>query len=203
MLTRTLWYTISLLLFIINSALAEDRNVTIVSHGWHTGIVLAQEDLGEPLEFVIESLGEAPYYEFGWGDKAYYQEGEDKPWLMGPAALWPTETVMHVVALPSEPAAYFPDSEAHALQLSVEGVDAMTAAIRDSFTLDGDAPEPVGDGLYGNSQFFSGEGRFHLRRTCNTWTLEMLSVAGLPVTPEGTIRARGVMSQLADLEAAQ
>lgn len=200
MLMRTLWYIIGVLLLNINSALADERTVTIVSHGWHTGIVLAQEDLGEDLAFVMEHLGEAPFYEFGWGDKAYYQEGEDKPWLMAPAALWPTETVMHVVAVPSEPGSYFPDSEARSLQLSAEGVEAMTGTIRDSFTFEDDEPRPEGEGLYGDSQFFSGEGRFHLGRTCNTWTLEMLAAGGLPVTPEGTIRARGVMSQLDDLD---
>ncbi|MCH8552236.1 MAG: DUF2459 domain-containing protein [Natronospirillum sp.] len=174
--------------------------VHITRYSWHTGVVIAAEDLHDALAFVPDYLGEAPYYEFGWGDAEYYQRGEDSPWLMAPAALWPTDSVMHVVALPDHPDDYFPASEVMSLSVDEAGMIAMTEAIAASFELDEEgAVQPGGAGLYARSLFFTGEGRFHLRRTCNTWTLEMLQAAGLPVEPSGVIRASGVMEQLESL----
>lgn len=171
--------------------------IHITRYSWHTGVVIAAEDLQDALAFVPDYLGEAPYYEFGWGDAEYYQRGEDSPWLMAPAALWPTDSVMHVVALPDHPDDYFPASEVVSLSVDDEGMIAMTEAIAASFELDEEGEvQPGGEGLYARSLFFTGEGRFHLRRTCNTWTLEMLETAGLPVEPSGVVRASSVMEQL-------
>lgn len=177
-----------------------DTEIHVTRYDWHTGVVVAKDDLTGHLDFITHFLGEAPYYEFGWGDAEYYQRGEESPWLMAPAALWPTDSVMHVVALPHHPDDYFPASEVVSLTITADGMEAMAEAIAESFAREGNGElEPGGPGLYGESLFFPGEGRFHLRRTCNTWTLEMLAAAGLPVEPSGVIRASGVMSQLEDL----
>ncbi|TGG90743.1 DUF2459 domain-containing protein [Natronospirillum operosum] len=180
-------------------AVASEVHVT--RYSWHTGIVIAAEDLTAALDFVPDHLGEAPYYEFGWGDAEYYQRGEDSPWLMAPAALWPTDSVMHVVALPDHPERYFPASEVEHLTVDQEGMEAMNDFIADSFarTEDG-AVEPGGPGLYADSLFFTGEGRFHLRRTCNTWTVEVLAAAGLPIEPAGIIRASSAMDAIRAME---
>lgn len=177
-----------------------ETQVHVTRYTWHTGIVVAAEDLADELSFIPEVLGEAPWYEFGWGDAEYYQRGEDNPWLTVPAALWPTESVMHVVAVPRHPTQYFARSDQVALSLTNDEVEGLNLALVDSFGRDGDGEVvPGGAGLYGDSRFFEGEGRFHLRRTCNTWTLEMLAAAGLPVEPSGVIRAGEVMTQLEPL----
>ena len=182
-------------------ALAEEvHEVTVVSHGWHTGLILAREDLPSSMAPVLEHLDETPWVEFGWGDRRYYQRGEGRPWLLVPAALWPTEAVMHVVAVPQAAQQYFPESDQTTVSIEAGNWAAFTDALSNSFA-DG-APESatyLGVGLYGDSAFFTGSGRFHLRRTCNTWTLEMLAAGGLLVDPTGTIRARGVMRQVKDL----
>lgn len=190
--------TVSLLAW---STESQAQTFYVTNHGWHTGVVVPASAVTEgALSFVSETLGSAPYYEFGWGDENYYQDGEGKPWLLVSAALWPTSSVMHAVALPAAPEDYFPDSDMVTLTVTDNTLDQLVVALVNSFS---DAqpgpPQAIGEGLYGNSRFFPASGKFHLHRTCNTWTLEMLASAGLPVDPEGVIRAPTVMSKLREL----
>lgn len=178
----------------------QPHEVTVVSHGWHTGLIVARDDLPSDMAPLFEHLEEAPWIEFGWGDRSYYQRGEGRPWLLIPAAMWPTETVMHVVGVPEPPTLYFPESEQETISISADAWPDLMAALIAGFAHESPRQaEYLGTGLYGDSAFFTGQGRFHLRRTCNTWTLEILAAAGLDVQPEGTIRARGVMRQVRDL----
>ena len=56
-------------------------------------------------------FGETPYLEFGWGDKGFYQANEITSGITFKAVFWPTESVVHVVAVPKEPRIYFKNSE--------------------------------------------------------------------------------------------
>ena len=88
------------------------QTVHVVSNGWHTGIVVprkavvATRVLPEAADFP-----DAAYLEFGWGDQGFYQADEITTGLTLNAILWPTETVMHVVALPQDISSYFSNFE--------------------------------------------------------------------------------------------
>lgn len=187
-------------LTLLSPVVLADTQVHVTRYTWHTGIVVAADDLSDDLSFIQDKVGQAPWYEFGWGDAEYYQRGEDSPWLTVPAALWPTDSVMHVVAVPHHPSDYFAQSEQLVLSLTEEELADLSQAILASFGRDEDGNViPGGEGLYGESRFFEGEGRFHLRRTCNTWTMEMFEAAGLDVEASGVIRAGEVMTRLEPL----
>ena len=183
------------------SVSTQANTLYVTNHGWHTGVVVQASAVTESdLSFVSDTLGPAAYYEFGWGDEGYYQEGSERPWLLISAAFWPTSSVMHAVALPAAPQDYFPESGMMTLTVSDETLERLIDALVDSFAdAPADSPEPVGEGLYGDSRFFPATGRFHLFRTCNTWTLETLAAAGVPVDPSGVIRAPTVMRKLEEL----
>jgi hypothetical protein len=82
----------------------DEQTIYVVSHGWHTGVVIARERLGAELAFVPQQLGDSAYYEFGWGDKDFYQTEGFPIGIALKAAFWPTAATMHVVAVPETPA---------------------------------------------------------------------------------------------------
>lgn len=173
------------------------RTIYVVSHGWHTGIVIAGQDLGTELAFMDRHFDTANWYEIGWGDKQFYQAGEVTTGLALRAGLLPTEAVLHVTALPERPDAYFTINRVIELRIDTAGLERLTQAIADYFKYQANGkPITSGKGLYGQSLFFDATGRFHALNTCNTWTARMLSLAGVPIRTFMTVRARSVMDQL-------
>ena len=157
------------------------HQVHVLRHRWHTGIVVpGEEALPEPLAFLSEWLGDAPYYEIGWGDEGFYRATRVEIPLAARALLWPTETVMHVVALQRPPDAY-PHTDVRDLFLSDTALHAMAEAMASDFQRDEqDKPRFIDAGLYGRSAFFAAEGTFWLGNTCNSWTVRKLNAAGVP-----------------------
>jgi uncharacterized protein (TIGR02117 family) len=175
---------------------SDEETIYVVSHGWHTGIVVARNKLGDKLAFVPGELGESPYYEFGWGEKDFYQAPENTVGLALQALLWVNDSTMHVVAVPSLPSEYFSDSEVVELRLSSDGHQNLTTAIAASFAKDASGlSKSSRDGLYGQSRFFDGVGKYYLLHTCNTWTAKTLAKAGAPLTGVLTLTASGVIRQ--------
>ncbi len=52
------------------------EEIYIVSHGWHTGLVVPAKGIQNILPKLRKRFGDIPYIEFGWGDKDYYQARE-------------------------------------------------------------------------------------------------------------------------------
>ncbi len=168
--------------------------IWVVSHGWHTGIVVPR---AHALPALAGEFPDAAYLEIGWGDEGFYTAPDQDigPALALEAAFASRGAVLHVVALPVEPARYFMASEVAPLRLSAAGLRAMLAAIDADFVRDAQgAAQPLGRGLYGDSRFFRAHGRFGLWRTCNTWTAERLRAGGCPVG--GALTAASVMAQV-------
>ncbi len=83
----------------------------IVRHGWHTGIVIPSYQITSVLPKLRERFADAPFIEFGWGDKGFYQSEKVTAKLAIKAMFIPTESVIHAVAVLDAPAVYFPESE--------------------------------------------------------------------------------------------
>ena len=178
---------------------SDNKTVYVVNHGWHTGIVLRTQD-ALPHISLQDDMTASPYIEIGWGDETYYQ-AEDPTFGMGLKALfWPTDTVLHVVALSGEPASYFPGSEVKALLLSHRGFLNLVGYIDRSFTLDNAQPVALGKGLYGNSRFYRANGTFHLFNNCNTWTAKAIRTSGFPISTFYAYTADNVLYQLRQAE---
>ncbi len=176
---------------------AEGRTVYVVSHGWHTGLVVPARQIQERLHTLKARFGPTPHIEFGWGDRAFYPAAEVSAGLALKALLWPTASVIHAVAVPANVGGYFPDSEVIALCLSTSGYASLLRHISDSFLKDGTGRLlPLQSGIYGNSQFYAATGLFSLMNTCNTWTARGLHRAGVEIPP--TLKtARSVMDYAA------
>jgi len=170
--------------------------VMLVSHGWHTGLVLEREHV---LPYLPDSalLPAQRYLEFGWGDARYYPHPDPGLRELLSAALLPGPSVMHIVGMHNHPAVQFPASSVILLQLSAKGLTQMGRFLQQSLQLSGDdeALVPVAEGLYGDSIFVSARGLYMLPRTSNTWTASALRAAGLPITPAYALGQGNLMWQ--------
>ncbi|VAX05274.1 FIG01046148: hypothetical protein [hydrothermal vent metagenome] len=184
---------------LINGAgAATGEEIYVVSHDWHTGFVVPAQRIQDQLPRLKERFGDTPYIEFGWGDRAFYQAEEYTTELMLKAILWPTESVMHAVAVVEKANEYFPNSEVIPLCLSTAEYASLISYIANSFLKDEKGEIlPLQDGIYGDSQFYTATGYFSLMNTCNTWTAKGLQSAGFDISPMFKLTADSVMDYVA------
>lgn len=169
----------------------------VVSHGWHTGIVISRRDLIEVVPALAEDFSRGEYIEVGWGDERFYQAQKVTLSLALRAIFWPTSSVLHVVAVPYPPKRFFPESEVVAVSVPQAGYENLLLFVAASFTrAQGDDIVKLDSGLYGDSRFYRAEGTFHAFNTCNTWVADAVEQTGYPISSAGTITAKGVLSQL-------
>ena len=175
-------------------AVAGQEEIYIVSHGWHTGIVVPAKGIQNILPELKERFGDIPYIELGWGDKNFYQADETSTGLTINAILWPTESVIHAVAVPEKVDKHFVNSIVEKLCLGVREYSSLLRYISESFSKDehGQILELKG-GIYGNSQFYKGVGNFYFMNTCNKWTAKGLKSAGMDISPTFKLTAGSIM----------
>ena len=170
-----------------------DRTIYVVSHGWHTGIVIRRGDIPAALWPEIADFPNAEYLEVGWGDRDYYIAPGFDLWLATKALLWPTASVLHVVGFSGSVPDNFPLSEIVELRVSPEKLEPLLRLIHDSHARASDAVvAPIARGLYGDGRFYPSREQFHLFNTCNVWTSRALRAAGFPIraaTAGGVVRA--------------
>jgi len=176
----------------------DNKTVYIVNHGLHTGIVLPKKD-ADPYMHSFDDFKNASYLEIGWGDETYYQTGEETLWMGIRALFWPTDSVLHVAALQTDPVAYFSNSEVVQLKLSKTGFIRLVEFIDKSFALNKKGQIiKLGSGLYGTSRFYRAEGTFHLFNNCNTWSAGAIHSSGFPISTFYIFTAGNIMYQLKD-----
>ena len=172
-------------------------SVYAVSHGWHTGIVVDRAQARLHLPALKDDFLSAKYLEIGWGDEEFYRADEITVGLALKAVLWPTDSVLHIVAIQKRPEEYFFGSELIEISLSERGFRRLLQAINDTFLLDGQQKvHRLGKGIYGNSQFYRAKESYHAFRTCNVWTAKVFRASGFPISPLYAITADNVMYQL-------
>ncbi len=173
-------------------------DVFLISNGYHTGIAIPHAKLaaaagqnGNPaLATIAERFAAYPFVEIGWGEEQFYAAVPTVAHmtfgLAVKALFWPgNASVLHVVGLPEPPRQVFRSADIVKVSLSEAGFAAMLKAIDQTFALRGEpkVPQVTGKGLYGASLFYRAGRSFHLFNVCNHWAADMLSAAGLPVTP--------------------
>ena len=178
-------------------AVAGQEEIYIVSHGWHTGFVVPAKQILNQLPRLRKRFGDIHYIEFGWGDKDFYQAKEVTTGLTIKAILWPTESVIHAVAVPKKADKYFANSIVETLCLSGREYSSLLRFISESFYKDehGEILE-LESGIYRNSQFYKGSGNFYLMNTCNKWTAKGLKSAGMDISPTFKLTADSIMDYL-------
>ncbi|GBC59841.1 hypothetical protein DENIS_0782 [Desulfonema ishimotonii] len=176
---------------------AGNQTLFVVSHGWHTGLVINRAAASSHLEHLRGVFENAKYIEIGWGDEGFYRAEKITAGLVLRAIFWPTKTVLHIVAVPIPPEEYFPGSKVVELTLSEKGFEKMVRYINSSFAPDGSLnPVSLGPGLYGDSLFFRAKGQYVAFNTCNNWTAHAIRASGFPISPFYALTAGNVMYQV-------
>jgi len=158
------------------------RTVLLVNHGWHTGIVVRAEDIPEGVWPESAYYPNAQYLEVGVGNREFYPAPERSIWLALRAALVPSAAVIHVVALSDHPARTLSFTALVALDLAEPDFRRLIEFIAATHERAGaERAEPMGPGLYHGGHFYPAHGSFHLFNNCNTWVVNALRAAGLPM----------------------
>lgn len=173
---------------------AGDQAIYIVSHGWHTGIVMPANSVIPRLPQLEKRFPSSPYLEFGWGDRGFYQADEITAGITLKAMLLPSATVMHVVSVPFNAEHYFSNSEVIRLCVTRREMNALSEFIVNSFRVSESSQIcSLQNGVYGDSQFYRGSGDYHLLNTCNKWTARGLNSIGLPIRSALSFTADSVL----------
>ena len=172
------------------------KQIYLVSHGWHAGIVLRRADIPAGLWPENVNFPGAEFLEVGWGDKQYYQTPGAHFGIALRAVLWPTLSVLHLVGFNGAVSAYFSSSEIIGIKLGEPGFELLLRYIAASIARDerGQALS-LGRGRYGNSRFYLSRESYHLFNTCNVWTARALRTASVPITPSFSITVEQLMAQ--------
>ena len=171
--------------------------VFVVNHGWHAGLIVSASDVNQAVPELQSRFGNAAFYEIGWGDKGFYQAQDITIGLTLQALFWSEGAVLHVVAMDAMPERYFAGEPLLSTCLSDNELAALRAFIASSFVKD-DSGHVValGPGIYGNSEFYEGVGRYYWLNTCNNWTAKALRSAGSDIHPTLKLTAGSVMKYL-------
>lgn len=171
----------------------------IVNHGWHTGVVLRAQDVQGRLPFVSRHFTGAGYYEFGWGDAAFYQADTVTSGLALRAVLWPSESVMFVRPLARSPDRLYPPQGVVELRRSAAELESLATFVVNSFRYNAEGEAVPGAQAMGSGgRFYQGTGRYTLFNTCNTWTAKALQSAGYVLEDGSIITAGALMAAVAE-----
>ncbi|MEL6281940.1 MAG: DUF2459 domain-containing protein [Pseudomonadota bacterium] len=171
------------------------RTVWLVNHGYHVGLIMRRQDL-RGAAFLID-FPAAEWFEIGWGDEGFYTQvatpGDLSADLAVSALLYPTASVVHVVAFYQEPTAVFAPERMSAVRVDADGRALLREAITDEIA----APvEALGSGLYGDSRFYRARSRYHLFNVCNHWLSRALNRAGLPSSELWSVLPGSMLTEL-------
>jgi len=193
------------IVFIINAVLFANstndsfKTFYIIGFDWHTGIVIEVSDIPDSLKINHPDFPRNKFLEIGWGDRAFYQNaGSDiNYWLAVKAALFPTESALHINGFDQSVNEYYPARRIVELQVNEENFTNLCVFIYSAFARDSCGMEiGLGKGLYDNSQFFLGEDYYYFPKTCNVWTAQAIDAAGISIAPYNNQRAETLMEYL-------
>ncbi len=163
--------------------------IWLIDNGFHTDLALPRAAViahGGPLAAAAARTGAAPWVMVGWGDAKFYADAS--PWQgrlldAGRAAMGGRATTVHLEGVPQRPDLAWAEG-VHRLQVSGAGLAALMGRIDRSFALGKsgapvalDVPRQPGEAFFASGEGFSG------LHDCNEWTADVLSAAGLPMTP--------------------
>lgn len=176
--------------------------VGIVSNGVHSDIILpyAGWEAAIPIE-AFPGLRSAPrFLSFGWGNRDFYLNTPtwaDFDLVLGLRAIAGIgETAVHVTARN-----HLPSHDLSAVfRVSHDQFDVLSRRIAESFRRsDTGGPILIEGATYtGADAFFEATGRYHLFRTCNAWTRDVLAEAGIR-TPFWTAFPDAVVQRLREV----
>jgi uncharacterized protein (TIGR02117 family) len=175
------------------------KDVWVVSHGWHTRVAMRRADVDPSIWPESRAFGDPTYLEVGWGDRDFYPEPEPSLWDAIDPVLRATPAALHVGAFDAAPHQFFAGQPVVRLSVPAVGIDRLARFIRAHYVRDaaGNAVR-IRPGYYPRSAFYLATGRYHaLTYNSNNWAASALRAAGAPMDPTAVVTSGAVMRQAA------
>jgi hypothetical protein len=154
-------------------------HIYVVRREGHTGIAVEAARWPTREWSLLADFPAARFLEFGRGDAIYYQAREKTLTMTLGAGLWPSPSVIEVLASPELDQLPTRGYDIVPIRVTPQQLQAVADSIAQSFS----ASTPIPTGTQwttaaGESRFYQARGSFHLLRLCNRWTVEQLRAAG-------------------------
>lgn len=176
------------------------HRVFAVGHGWHVGLVMPMTSLVDKVPELKQRFPNSRHIEIGWGDKGFYQAQEITTSLTLQAMFWSSGAVIHAVGLPptqDPPFDFFSSSDTMELCVSDRELAALGEFVQRSFLRDaGNRLVTMKPGIYGDSQFYAADGRYHMLNTCNKWVAKGIASMGMSMDPTFKLTSASVLEGL-------
>lgn len=176
--------------------------VFIISHGWHTGVMLQAPAAQQRIPQLATDFGDIAYLEFGWGERDFY-EAADPGVLAALRAVFPGASVVHVVGIEDLSSWYLADAGVVKLCLNSDELAALLDFLAGSFELSAEGEVLPRGRSQAMGRFYNGAGRYHLANTCNVWTARALQSIGMKLSSGNKLTAGSVMKYLDQQPTAQ
>lgn len=156
--------------------------IHVVQTGWHTSLIVEAAALQSHSPRLQQDFQQQKYLRLGWGDGDYFT-GKNTRWTSATRALFASGySALQVLAYDYEPWSELVDGRQARVAISAEGMVALAGFVERSIARDDQGavimlePSKANDNL-----FYLAAPRYGLFSNCNTWSVDALRVAGLPV----------------------
>ncbi len=200
-LIATSWLVLATLLYLAagfglawiptNTGFHPDRNgveIAVVHNGVHADLLLPLRtpqhnwwELFSPEDFPRD-VSEFRYASFGWGNRAFYLEtptwSDVRVTTVAKALMGIGDSAMHVDLLYALPPT---SARCRRIWISAEQYGQVVDRVRGTLrvTDDGRTCPIRGVQYYDSDTFYEATGHYHLLRTCNVWTSDVLRASGI------------------------
>jgi uncharacterized protein (TIGR02117 family) len=176
------------------------KDIFVLNHGWHSGIVLKTKDINNSILRLDSNLDNYQYLEFGWGDEAFYKNSDPSIWTTLKAGLIPTSSVLHVRALSIYDLNIFSKEDIVKVTLSKTAYTKLLTFIENSFAKKDSKSIILSKGLYPKSFFYLSSKKYHIFYTCNVWTAEALRSADMDISASFVLTTDSLFSQIHEIQ---
>ena len=180
----------------------QTQHFYIMQEAWHTGIVLDVNTIPDTLIPLANLRGNSKYIEIGWGDEAFYQTYKIKLRLVFKAVLVPSQSVLRVRGLWSNPESFYgTHTSLFRIECSPEQYHNLLEFISQSFVTDPEGQVMLSGYKEHNRNFYLSQRSYHLFRTCNTWVALALSESSFDIRYSMVLTRRQLVRQLRRIDA--
>lgn len=170
--------------------------IYLVYRNWHTSIVLDAKQLALHSPLLANYVSDQDFVRLGWGDGDYFT-GKSKSWgTAGKALLASRSSALQLLTYSAKGLREIPADTIVPLAISERGLQQLIAMVEASVALDKEVPVQVPAMAMAGEEigiFFQATGHYSLFNNCNSWSVEALQLAGLPLATR--ISAKGVFAQ--------